>query len=69
MLILALFNLISNKNDYFIYGIIGILIIDAYFALKFEKDSDKIEYSALENFGMESWSQSLCFQENKDIKI
>lgn len=47
----------QRHYDFYLLGMVLSLIADSYFALRFRDNSDKITFSMLERFAMESWTQ------------
>lgn len=48
---------LQRHYDFYLLGMVISLIADSYFALRFKEKSDKIKFSVLERFAMESWTQ------------
>jgi len=49
-------------------GMVITMIADSSFALRYKDTSDKINWTCIERFAMESWTQN-AFQQNKDIAL
>ena len=49
-------------------GMSAALIADGYFALKFKDNSDKIKYTPIELFAIESWTQQ-AFSKDGNITL
>lgn len=47
----------QKSFDFYLLGMVLALIADSYFALRFKDHSDKINFSVIERFAMESWTQ------------
>ena len=48
---------LQRQYDFLLLGMVISLIADSYFALKYKQQTDKIKFSAIERFAMESWTQ------------
>lgn len=59
---------LSKTFDYMLLGMVITLLADSYFALRYKDHSDKINWTCIERFAMESWTQN-AFQQNKDIML
>lgn len=46
-----------RASDFTLIGMTISLLADSYFALRFKDNSDKINYTPIENFARESWTQ------------
>lgn len=59
---------LQKTFDFMLLGMVIALIADSYFALRYKDTSDKINWTCIERFAMESWTQN-AFQQNKDIAL
>lgn len=50
--------ILSRHYDFFLLGMVISLIADSYFALRFKEKTEKIRFTAIERFAMESWTQA-----------
>lgn len=48
---------LMRASDFTLIGMTISLLADSYFALRFKDNSDKINYTPIENFARESWTQ------------
>ena len=48
---------LQRHYDIYLLGMVLSLAADSYFALRFKDESDKIKFSMIERFAMESWTQ------------
>lgn len=48
---------LSHKYDFYLIGMVLSLLADSYCAIRFSESSDKIAFSVVERFAMESWCQ------------
>jgi hypothetical protein len=48
---------LQRQYDFFLLGMVISLIADSYFALRFKEQTDKIKFTVIERFAMESWTQ------------
>jgi len=48
---------LQRHYDFFLLGMVLSLAADSYFALRFKDNSDKIKFTMVERFAMESWTQ------------
>lgn len=63
--LLAILHIMVSQRSLTFDGMALTLLADVYFALRFTDDSDKIEFSMLERFSLESWTQGAFDAENK----
>ena len=59
---------LQKTFDFMLLGMVITMIADSYFALRYKDTSDKINWTCIERFAMESWTQN-AFQQNKDIAL
>lgn len=59
---------LTSVSDFFLLGMVITLIADSYFALRYKDNTDKVTWTSIERFAMESWSQN-AFSYNKDITL
>lgn len=57
MLTVCGFVAMQKQCDFYILGMTLSLLADSYFALRYKENTDKIKFSVLERFAMESWTQ------------
>ena len=55
--LLAILHIMVSERSLTFDGMALTLLADVYFALRFNDDSDKIEFSMLEKFSLNSWTQ------------
>lgn len=48
---------LQRTYDFLLLGMVISLLADSYFALRYKEKNDKIRFSVLERFAMESWTQ------------
>ena len=56
---------LAYGTSYVPTGMTLALLADSYFALRFKDDSDHIEFTLVEKFALESWSQNVFNQSNQ----
>lgn len=57
-----------RQYDFYLMGMVAALSADSYFALRFKDSSDKIKFSVVERFAMESWTQE-AFNKSRQITL
>lgn len=58
ILSIAAIIVVNRQFDLTLLGLTAALLADAYCALRFKDDSDKIKYTPIEEFAIQSWTQS-----------
>jgi len=60
-IVLSIAGILSIQKGFevMVFGTVISCIADAYFAMRFQEDKDQIEYTSVEQFSLESWTQGV----------
>ena len=58
----------STAPGFSLIGTTATLLVDSYFAIKYQKSTEQLEFNNFELFAQESWTQT-AFNNSKSLRI